>query len=133
MSEGTAVPDGLHYTKDHEWARVEGDAVVVGITDHAQHALGDITYAELPETGAEAVRGEELVAVESAKAAVDVYAPVSGTVVEVNASLADAPEKTNADPYGEGWLCKIGDYRKEDLDKLLDAAGYRDFLAQEEA
>ena len=105
MSE---LPGDLQYTKDHEWLRREDDGnVTVGITDHAQAALGDLVYVELPEVGQELEAGGEMAVVESVKAASDVYAPLAGTVVAVNEALADDPEKINADPYGDGWIVRM--------------------------
>lgn len=105
MSE---LPGDLEYTKEHEWLRKEQDgSVTVGITDHAQSALGDMVYVELPELEQDLEAGGEMAVVESVKAASDVYAPLSGSVVEVNSSLADDPEKINSDPYGEGWIVRL--------------------------
>jgi glycine cleavage system H protein len=105
---------------------------VVGITDHAQHALGDITYVDLPPIGKKVAQGAELAAVESAKAAADVFSPVSGTVAEVNKELDSAPEAVNTDPYGNGWICKLKDVAQGDLNDLLSAAQYRELLKKEE-
>jgi len=124
MTDSGEIPAQLRYTKDHEWVRMEGDTAVVGITHHAQDAMGDITYVEMPEIGREVAQGDELAAVESAKAASDIYAPVGGAVAEVNKALDDAPEKINQDPYGEGWICKLSGAATADLDRLLDAAQY---------
>ena len=132
MAEGNAIPHELRYSKDHEWVRVEGGVAVVGITDHAQKALGEITYVELPALNGQVEQSAELGAVESAKAASDIYAPVSGTVVEVNAALEDAPEKVNAEPYGEGWICKLAGIDSTQLDNLLTAEQYRELLEQEQ-
>ena len=105
MSE---LPGDLEYTKDHEWLRQEEDgSVTIGITDHAQSALGDLVYVELPEVGQELEVGGEMAVVESVKAASDVYAPVSGSILAVNEDLADDPEKINADPYGDGWIVRL--------------------------
>ncbi len=105
MSE---LPGDLRYTKEHEWLRREEDgSVTIGITDHAQAALGDLVYVELPEVGQDLDEGGEMAVVESVKAASDVYAPVAGSVLEVNAALADDPEKINADPYGDGWIVRM--------------------------
>ncbi len=105
MSE---LPGDLQYTSDHEWLRREEDGnVTVGITDHAQQALGDLVYVELPEVGQEVESGGDMAVVESVKAASDVYAPISGTVVEVNEALSDDPEIINSDPYGEGWIVRL--------------------------
>jgi len=112
MSE---LPGDLKYTKDHEWLRQEEDgSVTIGITDHAQSALGDLVYIELPEAGREIELGGEMAVVESVKAASDVYAPVSGTVVAVNEDLSDDPEKINLDPYGDGWIVRLQPSAGED-------------------
>ncbi len=117
------VPDDLSYSSDHEWVRVDGGRSRVGITDYAQDALGDVVFVELPEVGASVTAGEAIAEVESTKSVSDIYAPVTGTVVEVNAELADAPERLNEDPYGEGWLFVIETADGET--QLLDAAAYR--------
>jgi len=119
------VPEDLKYTSDHEWARREGSLVTVGLTDFAQDALGDVVYAQLPPVGASLNRGGELGEVESTKSVSQVYSPVSGTVTEVNAGLAEEPERINNDPYGEGWICIIEASDPAEFDGLLDAAGYR--------
>ena len=119
------VPDELRYTKDHEWARLEGNRVRIGITDYAQDALGDVVYVQLPDVGATVADGESFSEVESTKSVSDIYAPVTGTVVEVNADLTDTPQRLNDDPYGEGWLCVIEVADGVTLDGLLDAAAYR--------
>ena len=117
------VPDDLAYSSDHEWIRSDGARARVGITDYAQDALGDVVFVQLPEVGTTVSAGDAIAEVESTKSVSDIYAPVSGTIVEVNADLADAPERLNEDPYGEGWIFVIetGDGRTE----LLDAAAYR--------
>ncbi|MDP6438015.1 MAG: glycine cleavage system protein GcvH [Candidatus Brocadiia bacterium] len=132
MAEGGEVPEDLRYTKDHEWVRVEGDTAVVGVTDHAQQAVGEITYVDFPPVGDQARQFDELAAVESAKAAFDVFAVLSGTVSEVNAALEDAPEKVNADPYGDGWLCKLDGIDVAELDNLLTPEQYREILEREQ-
>ena len=119
------VPDDLRYTSDHEWVRLEGDRVRIGITDYAQDALGDVVFVQLPEPGAKVESGGSFSEVESTKSVSDIYAPVSGTIVEVNGDLADAPERLNEDPYGEGWICVIEISDAGELDRLLDADGYR--------
>ena len=101
------VPDGLRYTSDHEWARLEDGKVRVGITDYAQDALGDVVFVQLPEQGATVEGSAVFSEVESTKSVSDIYAPVAGVVVEVNTELADAPQRVNEDPYGEGWICVI--------------------------
>ncbi len=119
------IPQDLRYTADHEWARLEDSKVRVGLTDFAQEALGDIVFAQLPAVGDHVLRGGELGEIESTKSVSQVYAPVGGTVVEVNASLNEHPERINADPYGEGWLCVIEPSAPAEFDELLDGAAYR--------
>ena len=118
------LPEDLKYTKEHEWARVEGDVVVVGITDYAQNALGDITFVELPEVGAKVKADAEVCVVESVKAASDVYSPLSGEVAEVNTALNNSPELINSAPYGNGWLFKIKNFNRAQLDNLLSTEEY---------
>ena len=118
------IPSNLKYTKSHEWVRIETDGTVtVGITDHAQELLGDLVFLELPEVGREIVAGEEVAIVESVKAASDVYAPIGGTVTEVNTDAIDAPEAVNQNAY-EAWLFKIKPANTTDMETLLDAAAY---------
>jgi glycine cleavage system H protein len=119
------IPDDLRYSTDHEWVRVDGGAVRIGITDYAQDALGDVVFVDLPEVGAVVAAAASISEVESTKSVSDIYAPVSGTITEVNADLADAPERLNEDPYGEGWICVIELSDPAELDKLLTAEGYR--------
>ena len=119
------VPDDLRYTKDHEWVRVEEGRARVGITDYAQDALGDVVFVQVPTVGEQFASGASFGEVESTKSVSDVYAPLSGTVVEVNDDLADAPQRLNEDPYGEGWLCVIELSDPSEVDALLDAAAYR--------
>jgi glycine cleavage system H protein len=123
------VPDDLRYTADHEWARLEGARVTVGITDYAQDALGDVVFVALPEPGTTVVAGASFSEVESTKSVSDIYAPVAGTVVDVNSELTDAPQRVNEDPYGEGWICVIEVSDPAALDALLDAEGYRKLIA----
>lgn len=125
----SSVPDDLRYTSDHEWARVEGGRVRIGITDYAQDALGDVVFVQLPEPGARVESGASFSEVESTKSVSDIYAPVAGVVVEVNSDLADAPQKLNEDPYGEGWICVIEPTDPSDVDRLLDAAAYTTLIA----
>jgi glycine cleavage system H protein len=122
------VPDDLHYTSDHEWARSEGEQIRIGITDYAQDALGDVVFVQLPAPGASVAAGESFAEVESTKSVSDVYAPVSGKVVEVNAELSDSPQKLNEDPYGEGWLCILQPDDTGAVGSLLDADGYRKLI-----
>ena len=119
------IPDDLRYSSDHEWIRVEDGKVRIGITDYAQDALGDVVFVDLPEVGAAVEAAASISEVESTKSVSDIYAPVSGTITEVNADLADAPERLNEDPYGEGWICVIELTDPSQLDKLLSAADYR--------
>ena len=126
------VPQELKYTKSHEWILVGDDGqVTVGITDHAQELLGDMVFVELPEVDSNVDAGDECAVVESVKAASDVYSPVSGTVVAINESLADAPELINEDPYGEGWMFRLQVSGTDQLDGLLDAAAYEAVEAED--
>jgi glycine cleavage system H protein len=118
----------LHFTREHEWIRVDGDVATVGITHHAQHQLGDIVFAEAPEAGRQVTKGGEAAVVESVKAASDVYAPASGEVTEANPAIADDPSIINSDPEGEGWFFKVKLSDPSELDGLLDEAGYREFV-----
>jgi glycine cleavage system H protein len=124
-------PEDLKYTEQHEWARLEGGRVRVGITDYAQDALGDVVYVDAPDVGTEVKGGEPFGEVESTKSVSDVYAPVTGTVVEVNALLSDTPALVNEDPYGEGWMIVIEPSDASTLDALWDAARYREFTEKE--
>jgi len=119
------IPDDLRYSTDHEWIRVEGGAVRIGITDYAQDALGDVVFVDLPEVGATVEAAASISEVESTKSVSDIYAPVSGKITEVNTDLADTPERLNEDPYGEGWICVIELADAAQVDKLLTAEGYR--------
>lgn len=122
------IPSDLKYVDSHEWIREEGDGVVtVGITDHAQELLGDVVFVELPEVGSEVAQGDDAGVVESVKAASDIYAPLSGEVLEVNAELEEAPETVNGQPYAEGWFFKLKLSNPEELDELMDAAAYAEF------
>lgn len=125
-------PDDLKYTRDHEWARIQGAKVTVGITDFAQDQLGDVVYVELPDVGDEVKKGETFGVVESTKAVSDLFAPVSGKVVEVNAPLVDAPETVNEDAYEEGWMIVVEASDPKELAELLDAAAYRKFVEEEQ-
>ncbi len=124
------VPEELRYTSDHEWARAEGSTIRVGITDFAQDALGDIVFVELPAVGSSVTKAGPLSEVESTKSVSQIYAPATGTVVEVNSALRDAPETVNSDPYGEGWLCVIESSDPDALAGLMDADGYRQVTEQ---
>ena len=128
------LPGDLMYTREHEWLRREDDgSVTIGITDHAQSALGDLVYVELPEVGQELDTGGDMAVVESVKAASDVFAPISGTVVGVNEVLGDDPEKINADPYGDGWIVKLRLGGEFDNGELLSPGAYQDLLDEEDA
>ncbi|MBI2703953.1 MAG: glycine cleavage system protein GcvH [Actinobacteria bacterium] len=118
------IPDDLRYSADHEWARVEDGKVRIGITDYAQDALGDVVYVDVPEVGATVAAKDKISEVESTKSVSDIYAPVSGTITQANAELADVPERLNEDPYGEGWICVIDPTDPTELDALLDASAY---------
>ena len=122
------IPEDLRYSTDHEWIRIEGGKVTIGITDYAQDALGDVVFVDLPEVGALVEASASISEVESTKSVSDIYAPVSGTIAEVNADLGDAPERLNDDPYGEGWICVIELTDPSQLDKLLTAADYRELV-----
>ena len=119
------VPDQLRYSSDHEWISRDGDLVKVGITEYAQDALGDVVFVQVPEPGSTVTSGDTFGEVESTKSVSDVYAPVSGTVVEVNDALADHPQSLNEDPYGDGWICTIRMSDPGEFDRLLDPAAYR--------
>tara|TARA_B100000676_G_scaffold32821_3_gene30987 strand:+ start:69 stop:452 length:384 start_codon:yes stop_codon:yes gene_type:complete len=127
MSE---VPDELRYTKEHEWIRIEGDNVVIGVTDYAQDALTDVVWVELPEIGSVVGSMESFASVESVKSVSEIYAPVSGEVLEVNGSLEDSPEQINEDPYGNGWICKMAISDPAELGDLLDGATYRSLIEE---
>ena len=122
----------LGYTRDHEWVRVDGDLAVVGISDYAQSQLGDVVYVELPEIGHRVEQGKEAAVVESVKAASEVYAPVSGEVVEVNEALAADPARVNADPIGEGWFIKLRLDDPKQLDTLMDEEAYKRFVVEQQ-
>ena len=125
------VPEDLQYSKDHEWIRVEGDTGVVGITDHAQHSLGDVVYVELPKVGESFTAHEPFGSVESVKAVSELFTPVSGEVTEINEALQDEPERVNSEPYGNGWMIRLRVGNKSELDSLLSAAEYEDYLRTE--
>ena len=122
------VPEGLYYSKDHEWLKVEGDTGTVGITDHAQHSLGDVVYVELPKAGETFAAHDTFGSVESVKAVSELFLPVAGEVTEVNASLTDEPEKVNTDPYGDGWMLRVKLSNRGEVDSLLSAAEYEDYI-----
>jgi glycine cleavage system H protein len=125
------TPEDLSYTKDHEWVRVKADLATVGITDHAQKQLGDVVYVELPKVGDTFEAAEPFGSVESVKAVSEIYMPLGGTVVEVNDALNDAPERVNEDPYGTGWMIRIRMDNPSQVDALLTAAEYEDYIKEE--
>ncbi|MDT5121390.1 MAG: glycine cleavage system protein [Acidobacteriota bacterium] len=126
------IPEDLHYSKDHEWIRVEGDVGTIGITDHAQDSLGDVVYVELPKAGDIFAAHEAFGSVESVKAVSEIFTPVGGEIVEANEALQDEPEKVNSDPYDEGWMIRIRMRNPGEVDSLLTAAEYEDFTKAEE-
>ena len=125
------IPEVLKYTKEHEWVRVEDDLVIIGITDYAQDALGEIVYIELPSEGDEVTKGEPFGAVESTKSVSDLYSPISGEVAEVNEALLDSPEAINEDRYGEGWMVKVKPYDPSELEDLMDSDEYTEFIEKQ--
>jgi len=127
----TNVKDGLYYTKEHEWVRIDGDNATVGISDHAQELLTDIVFVELPNVGTNVEQGKPACVVESVKSVSDVYAPVGGTISEVNLELENAPELVNNDAFGDGWIFKLSGTNAEELNNLMDADAYREFIANE--
>jgi glycine cleavage system H protein len=131
MSEGSRIPDDRRYTSEHEWARPDGDVVVVGITDFAQHELGDVVYVELPAVGGRVVVGQEFGVIESVKSASDLFSPLTGEVVETNAELSEHPELVNQSPYDNGWMLRVRADDLQELDALMDAAAYRTFIEGE--
>ncbi|MEC7694855.1 MAG: glycine cleavage system protein GcvH [Candidatus Thermoplasmatota archaeon] len=124
------VPEDLKYTKEHEWIRVEDDGVLIGITDFAQNALTEVVWVELPEIGVSVGAMESFASVESVKSVSEIYAPIAGSVIEVNEDLEDSPEIINEDPYGSGWICKMEVENKADLDALLDANAYAALIGE---
>lgn len=124
------IPENLHYSKDHEWVSVEGDVATIGITDYAQHSLGDVVYVELPRVGDKFEAHEEFGSVESVKAVSAIYTPIGGEVTAVNESLQDEAEKVNTDPYGDAWMVKVKMSNPGEVDSLLNAAEYEDFIAE---
>ena len=125
------IPDDLHYSKDHEWVRVDGNVAIVGITDYAQDSLGDVVYVELPKVDDDFAANESFGSVESVKAVSEVFSPVSGKIVGTNEALADTPEKVNQDPYGDGWMIRVKMSNPGEVDSMLTAAEYEDFTKAE--
>ena len=124
------VPQDLKYTKEHEWVRLEGEEAILGITDYAQGQLGDITFVELPSAGRDIKQSETVATVESVKAASDIYAPLSGSVVEANSSLEDSPEIINQSPYEKGWICRVKVTDTSEQNNLMDAEAYEKYLEE---
>lgn len=123
-----SIPKDLKYTKDHEWARQQGNTIVVGVTSHAQEALGDVVYVELPKVGSTLTAGKQFGVIESTKAVSELFAPITGKVVKVNDGLTDKPDTVNADPYGAGWIVEVEPSDSKQLTGLLDASAYADLL-----
>lgn len=123
------VPANLHYSKDHEWVLVEGETATIGITDYAQESLGDVVYVDLPRVGASFSAHESIGSVESVKAVSDIFTPISGEILEVNEALNDTPENANSDPYGAAWMAKLKITNAAEIEELMDAAAYEDYLA----
>ena len=124
-------PADFRYTKEHEWVHVEGNIATIGITDHAQHELGDIVYVDLPKVGANAEAGKTFGSVESVKAVSDIYAPVSGEIVEINEGLSSAPESLNSDPHGAAWLIKVRMTTQDEIKQLMTTAQYQEYVGAE--
>ena len=126
-----SYPETYRYTKEHEWVHVEGSQGTIGITDHAQHELGDIVFVDLPKVGAAVTKGQTFASVESVKAVSDIYAPISGEVAEINALLQQTPEKLNADPHGEAWLIKVKVSGIDEINELMTAPDYQKYVGAE--
>lgn len=127
----TEIPDGLYFTKSHEWAKVSGDEAIIGVSDFAQNELGDITYLELPEPGATITQGEPLGVIESVKAASDIYAPVSGEIIEANQEVVDSPEFVNSSPYDKAWLVKVRLSDASEIANLMDSKVYATYAEEQ--
>ena len=128
MAEEYEVPDGLLYTRDHEWIKVEGNVITIGVTDYGQKKLREVVYVELPTIGQRVEEGEAIATLESVKASAEVYTPASGRVIEVNSKLADSPELVNDDPYGDGWIAKIELEEEKGFEDLMEPDEYRKYL-----
>lgn len=124
-------PADFRYTKEHEWVKLEGNVASIGITDHAQHELGDIVYVDLPKVGSEAEAGKTFGSVESVKAVSDIYSPVTGEIIEINEGLSSAPEKLNSDPHGEAWLIKVRATSPDEIKQLMTAEQYQEYVGAE--
>ncbi|NPA12954.1 MAG: glycine cleavage system protein GcvH [Aquificae bacterium] len=128
--EDFIIPDGLYYTKEHQWVKVDGGLAVVGITDYGQHQLGDVVYAELPEEGQQIEAGDKLASLESIKAAIDVFSPLTGEITSVNTDLKEEPSLINTDPYGDGWIAEIKMSDPTELEDLMTAEDYRAYIEE---
>lgn len=129
---GYDVPSDLLYTETHEWAKIDGDVAIVGITDYAQQKLGDVVYVELPEKGMEVKKGEKVCEVESVKTVAEIYSPLSGVIIEINSDLIDSPELINLSPYSDGWIFKLSLSNEDEVDKLLNSEHYKRLIAHED-
>ncbi|MCX7738736.1 MAG: glycine cleavage system protein GcvH [Hydrogenothermaceae bacterium] len=127
------VPEDLYYTKEHIWVKIEGDMATIGITDYGQHQLGDIVFIDMPEIGREIESGEVIASVESVKAISEVYAPLTGKIIEINEDLSNDPSTINSDPYGDGWICDIQTKDPTEIEDLMTANDYRAYLEEVEA
>lgn len=125
------IPENLYYTSEHEWARIEGDTAIVGITDYAQQSLGDVVYVELPDVGTELKKGVEFGSIESVKAVSDIFSPVSGEVIEVNEEISDHPEYINQSPYDKGWIIKIKMSNPDEVKELMNSTQYKEMVEKE--
>ena len=125
------IPENLYYTSEHEWARIEGDTAIVGITDYAQQSLGDVVYVELPDVGTELKKGVEFGSIESVKAVSDIFSPVSGEVIEVNEEISDHPEYINQSPYDKGWIIKVKMSNPDEVKELMNSTQYKELVEKE--
>ena len=132
-AEDFKVIDGLYYTKEHLWVKVDGDDATIGVTDYGQHQLGDVVYVELPEVGSEVEAGDKIAAVESVKAAIDIYSPLTGKILSVNEDLKEDPSLVNVDPYGDGWIAEIQMSDPNELEDLMTADDYRAYIQEVES
>lgn len=132
-AEDFKVVDGLYYTKEHLWVKVDGDDATIGVTDYGQHQLGDVVYVELPEVNSEVEAGDKIASVESVKAAIDIYSPLTGKILSVNEDLKEDPSLVNVDPYGDGWIAEIQMSDPNELEDLMTADDYRAYIQEVES
>ncbi|WP_297456455.1 glycine cleavage system protein GcvH [Persephonella sp.] len=132
-AEDFKVVDGLYYTKEHLWVKVDGDDATIGVTDYGQHQLGDVVYVELPEVGSEVEAGDKIASVESVKAAIDIYSPLTGKILSINEDLKEDPSLVNVDPYGDGWIAEIQMSDPNELEDLMTADDYRAYIQEVES